>query len=145
MTFAQIFKKFPVVFFFGTRRLITVFTKSYHWTLSLACLNHSSSSYNIPSKLISILSFYPGREPDQSPQSSVEVDNAWSCTSTPQYASMEWCSVKKKRRDNFTFTFIILLLPAPLSPKGLFYPSCTTTTVLYALFHFLVLNVPPIF
>jgi len=30
--------------------------------------------------------------------------NAWSYTSTPQYASMALCSVKKKHRDNFTFT-----------------------------------------
>jgi hypothetical protein len=35
--------------------------------------------------------------------------NAWSYNSTPQYAFMEWCSVKKKRHsDNFTFTFYIL-------------------------------------
>jgi hypothetical protein len=32
-------------------------------------------------------------------------NDEWSYTSTPQYASMVWCSVKKKHRVNFTFTF----------------------------------------
>jgi hypothetical protein len=27
----------------------------------------------------------------------------------PQYASMAWCSVKEKQRDNFTFTFFYIL------------------------------------
>jgi hypothetical protein len=36
----------------------------------------------------------PGCEADHSPPSSAEVKNAWSCTSTPQYASMAWCLVK---------------------------------------------------
>jgi hypothetical protein len=30
------------------------------------------------------------------------VKNAWSYNSTPQYASMAWCSVKRKHRDIFT-------------------------------------------
>jgi hypothetical protein len=37
---------------------------------------------------------WQGREADHSPPSSVEVENAWSYTSTPQYAFMAWCSVK---------------------------------------------------
>jgi hypothetical protein len=37
----------------------------------------------------------PGREADHSPPSSAEVKNAWHYTSTPQYAFMVWCSVKK--------------------------------------------------
>jgi hypothetical protein len=36
----------------------------------------------------------PGREADHSPPSNAEVKNAWSCTSTPQYVFMAWCSVK---------------------------------------------------
>jgi hypothetical protein len=36
----------------------------------------------------------PGREAEHSPPSSAEVNNAWSHTSTPQYAFMAWCSVK---------------------------------------------------
>jgi hypothetical protein len=44
------------------------------------------------------------READHSPPSSVEVKNAWSYTSTPQYVFMAWCLVKVKHRD-FTFTF----------------------------------------
>jgi hypothetical protein len=45
----------------------------------------------------------PGREADHSPPSSVEVKNAWSYTSAPQYVFMALCLVK--HRDNFTFTF----------------------------------------
>jgi hypothetical protein len=36
----------------------------------------------------------PGREADHSPPSSAEVKNAWSYTSTPQYAFIAWCSVE---------------------------------------------------
>jgi hypothetical protein len=36
----------------------------------------------------------PRREADHSPPSNAEVKNAWSYTSTPQYAFMAWCSVK---------------------------------------------------
>jgi hypothetical protein len=36
----------------------------------------------------------PEHEADHSPPSSTEVKNVWSYTSTPQYAFMEWCSVK---------------------------------------------------
>jgi hypothetical protein len=36
-------------------------------------------------------------EADHSPPSSAEVKNAWKYTSTPQYAFMAWCSVKKSR------------------------------------------------
>jgi hypothetical protein len=45
----------------------------------------------------------PGREADHSLLSSAESMNAWSYTSTLQYAFMAWCLVK--HRDNFTFTF----------------------------------------
>jgi len=33
---------------------------------------------------------WPVREADHSPPSSAEVNNAWSYTSTPQYAFMAW-------------------------------------------------------
>jgi hypothetical protein len=36
----------------------------------------------------------PEMEADHSPKSSAEVENAWSYTSTPQYAFMVWCVVK---------------------------------------------------
>jgi hypothetical protein len=49
----------------------------------------------------------PEREADHSPPSSAEVKNTWSYTSTPQYVFMAWCLVK--HRDNFTFTFTLLL------------------------------------
>jgi hypothetical protein len=35
--------------------------------------------------------------------------NAWSYTSTPQYAFMAWCSLKKLHTDNCTFTYFILV------------------------------------
>jgi len=38
----------------------------------------------------------PGREADHSPQSSVEVNNAWNYISIPQYIFMGWYSVKKE-------------------------------------------------
>jgi hypothetical protein len=40
----------------------------------------------------------PRREADHSPPSSAEDKNAWSYTSTPQYAFMAWCLLK--HRDN---------------------------------------------
>jgi hypothetical protein len=36
-----------------------------------------------------------GHEADHSPPSRAKVKNAWSYTTTPQYAFMAWCSVKK--------------------------------------------------
>jgi len=49
----------------------------------------------------------PGREPDHSPPSSVEVKNAWNYNYTPQYVFIAWCLVK--HRD----TYIFYLLPVP--------------------------------
>jgi hypothetical protein len=37
-----------------------------------------------------------GHEADHSHPSNAEINNAWSYTSPPPYASMVWCSVKKK-------------------------------------------------
>jgi len=50
----------------------------------------------------------PGYEADHSPPSSVEVKNAWTYTSIPQYVFMARCLVK--HRDNFTFPFIFMIL-----------------------------------
>jgi hypothetical protein len=41
----------------------------------------------------------PGREADHLPPSGAEVKNEWSYTSTPQYAFMAWCPVKKKAQE----------------------------------------------
>jgi hypothetical protein len=47
----------------------------------------------------------PGREADHSSPSSAEVNNAWSYTSTPPLRLHGVVlSLKKKHRDNFTFT-----------------------------------------
>jgi hypothetical protein len=47
---------------------------------------------------------WPGSEGDHSSESSAEVKNVWSYTSTHPYIFMAWCLVK--HRDNFTYTFI---------------------------------------
>jgi len=38
---------------------------------------------------------WSGYKADHSPTSSAEVENVWRYISTPQYALMAWCSVKK--------------------------------------------------
>jgi len=38
----------------------------------------------------------PGRESDQSPQSSAEVKNEWRYTSTPPYVIMASCLIKHR-------------------------------------------------
>jgi hypothetical protein len=53
---------------------------------------------------------WPVREADNSTPSSAKLKNAWSYTSTPQYAFMAWCLFKRKHRDSFTFTFIKLFV-----------------------------------
>jgi hypothetical protein len=53
-----------------------------------------------------------GHEADHSPPSRAK--NAWSYTSTPQYAFMAWCLLK--HRDNFTF----------LTKMPSFYPKLQT-------------------
>jgi hypothetical protein len=47
----------------------------------------------------------PGREADHSPQSSAEIKNTWSYTSTLRYVFMAWCLVK--HRDNFTTNIVL--------------------------------------
>jgi uncharacterized membrane protein len=45
----------------------------------------------------------PGCEADHSPPSSSRAKSAWSYTSSPQYAFMAWCSVKKSTVTAFSF------------------------------------------
>jgi hypothetical protein len=48
----------------------------------------------------------PRRQADHSPASSAEVKNAWSYTSTPQYAFHGVVlGLKEKQADNFIFYF----------------------------------------
>jgi hypothetical protein len=49
----------------------------------------------------------PEREADNSPPSSAGVKNAWSYTSTPQYAFMAWCSVKAQGQ---LYLYLLLLI-----------------------------------
>jgi hypothetical protein len=48
-----------------------------------------------------------GCEADHPPHLVSRLKNAWSYTSTPQYAFMAWCLVK--HRDNFTFPLTFLV------------------------------------
>jgi hypothetical protein len=82
-----------------TLYIIFLMLKPYFVSISPYEWCHPSSS-----PIGTVVSFVkrPGREADQSPPSSAKVKNAWSYTSTLQYALMSWCSVKQ-HRDNFTF------------------------------------------
>jgi hypothetical protein len=50
----------------------------------------------------------PERKPNHSSQSSAEVRNAWSYTSTPPIALMAWCSVKKS--TGTTLPYLVYLV-----------------------------------
>jgi hypothetical protein len=50
----------------------------------------------------------PEREVDHSFPSSAEVKNAWSYTSTPQYALMAWCSVNKGTGTTLPLHFYLI-------------------------------------
>jgi hypothetical protein len=121
-------QKFPACY--GPRRFSNTVTRSCHWPLFEASWMHCIHSDTLSLSSILILSCFcvrsrrgptqppiqwvpgiippyikrPGREADHSPPSSAKIKNAWSYTSTPQYASLAWCSVNKKHRDNFIFT-----------------------------------------
>jgi hypothetical protein len=58
---------------------------------------------------------FPGRKADHSPPPSAEVKNAWSYTSTPQYAFMAWCSIKAQGQLYLYVTYMILKLPKSVS------------------------------
>jgi hypothetical protein len=74
-------------------------TDRLEWELQMVQLSATSCScIAIPGALYLGVK-RPGREADHSPPRS---NNAWSYTSTPQYAFMAWCLVK--HRNNFTFT-----------------------------------------
>jgi hypothetical protein len=49
----------------------------------------------------------PGSESDHSPPYTVEVKDAWSCTSTPQCVFMKWRFVKHRNKFTFTSYFIV--------------------------------------
>jgi hypothetical protein len=49
----------------------------------------------------------PGHEADHSPPSSAEVKERVEPSSTSRYSFVAWCSVKKRHRNNFTFTFYL--------------------------------------
>jgi hypothetical protein len=63
-----------------------------------------------------------GREAGRSPPSSAEVKNAWSYTSTPQYAFMAWCSAKAQELLNRCFTNTCLCVVCLASPIEATYP-----------------------
>jgi hypothetical protein len=65
-----------------------------------------------------------GRDADHSTPPSVDVKNAWSYTSTPQYDLVTWCSVKKSTETNLPFTFHLHLIASyTISPRT--YKTCS--------------------
>jgi hypothetical protein len=58
---------------------------------------HAASYPRVPGSL-SLEIKWPRCEADHSPPSSAEVKNAWSYTSSRQYAFVMWCSVKAQRQ-----------------------------------------------
>jgi hypothetical protein len=59
----------------------------------------------------------PGREADHSPPSSAKLKNAWSYTSTPQYAFMEWCLVRGSTGTTLPLPGKLITLNAPVSDR----------------------------
>jgi hypothetical protein len=59
----------------------------------------------------------PGREADHSLQPSAEVKNAWSYTSTPQYAFMALCSVKAQGQL-YLYLYVLFSWYWPAKPLG---------------------------
>jgi hypothetical protein len=72
----------------------------------------------------------PEIEANHSPPSSAEVNNAWSCTSTPQYVFMAWYVVE--HRDDFTFYLYLLFT--------VIFISYQVTAIIK---HALSYNIPP--
>jgi len=62
---------------------------------STSCLMTTQPSIQWVPGALSLGVKWPGREADHTPQSSAEVKNAWSYTSTPQYVFMAWYPVTK--------------------------------------------------
>jgi hypothetical protein len=76
------------------------------------------SSYPMGTRALSRGVKRPGCEAHHSPPSSVEVKNAWSYTSTLQYASKAWCLVKNHIRITSKITAHVSHL------KGSLWISC---------------------
>jgi hypothetical protein len=55
-----------------------------------------------------IIQFVAQRHTSELSRPVPRSNNEWSYTFIPPYAFMEWCSVNKKHRDNFTFTLHLL-------------------------------------
>jgi hypothetical protein len=73
------------------------------------------ASYPMGIRAVSLGVKRPGYEADHSPPSSAEVKNAWSYTSTPQYAFMAWCSGKAQEEykllNSLLCNFLYFLCP----------------------------------
>jgi hypothetical protein len=92
---------------FESRQRLDLFT-----TVSRPALGPTQPPIQWVTGSLSLVLKRPWDEPDHSPPSSAEVNNAWSYTSTPQYVFMTWCTVKEKRRNNFTFTLYSNIFPS---------------------------------
>jgi hypothetical protein len=90
---------------FDSRRGLEIFLFT---TASRTALGPTEPPIQWVSGALSLRVKRPGREADHSPPSSAEVKNAWSYTSTPQYAFIV------KHRDNFTFLPLPRWAPEPV-------------------------------
>jgi hypothetical protein len=79
----------------GVRVSARVGNSSLHHRVQTGSGAHPAS-YSMGNRALFLWVKRPEREADHSPPSSAEVNNAWSYTSTPQYASVAWCSVTDK-------------------------------------------------
>jgi hypothetical protein len=84
---------------------------------------------------------WQGREADHSPQCSVEINNAWSYTSTPSYIFRAWCLVKYRIRHHGVVLsqvqgqlyFTLLYFTSPLGSCLLPVPPHVTSWAPYVL------------
>jgi hypothetical protein len=96
----------------------------------------------------------PGREADHSPPTSAEIKNAWSYTSTAQFAFVAWCLVKKAQGQlyllhilrSFIQVLVVFVFPTFLSNQHFAWGFCFryTCCVLHSV-PLILLSVCPIF
>jgi len=71
-----------------------------------------TSSWRVP-VVLSLAVKWPDREADYSPPPTANVINAWSYTSTPPYAFMEWCLIKQAMSSWLGAQLNTVALPLP--------------------------------
>jgi hypothetical protein len=67
------------------------------------CVQTGSGAHPMGIGAVSLGVKRPGREAYHSSPPSAKIKNAWSYTSTPQYAFMTWCSERQEKLYLYTF------------------------------------------